>query len=356
MFQKGILVGFLSLGFIAFLPTIVSAETCGGQGGVCQPLCDLGTSYQTPSDDCLEECCVPTGASTSNVGAACSGDNIGGAGTCQFSNDCSPSNTDASGSCTGGTICCLTPPAAVVPGAGNVCRGNPSGQAGICRQICNINLERGETDAVNCGSVSCCVSIGTVNTGPGSTTTAAPTTTGPTGGMVTVGVTNPLGFTKVEDLLGKILTYLQGLIVIFSLIMIAIGAFLYIASAGNSGRVETAKKCITAALIGLAIAIAAPAFLRQISDILGWSAATLPAGAGTTLTLIQIANNILSFLLSVVGVIALIMLVVGAFMYLTAAGDEDRIDTGKNIVKYSIIGIAIALGAMVLVRQVANFL
>ena len=49
------------------------------------------------------------------------------------------------------------------------------------------------------------------------------------------------------------------------------------------------------------------------------------------------------------------MLVVGAFMYLTAAGDEDRIDTGKKIVKYSIIGIAIALAALVLVRQVASF-
>jgi glucose uptake protein GlcU len=59
--------------------------------------------------------------------------------------------------------------------------------------------------------------------------------------------------------------------------------------------------------------------------------------------------------LSIVGVVALIMLVVGAFMYLTAAGEEDRIDTGKSIVKYSIIGIAIALAALVLVRQVASF-
>lgn len=178
---------------------------------------------------------------------------------------------------------------------------------------------------------------------------------GPATGTVTVGVTNPLSFNTVNDLLGRVLTFLQTFIVILALIFIVIGAFLYISSGGDSGRVETAKKCITAALIGLALGIAAPAFLRQISDILGWTAAP-PAGVGTSLTLIQIATNILNFLLSVVGVVALIMLVVGAFMYLTAAGDEDRIDTGKKIVKYSIIGITIALAALVLVRQIAAFL
>lgn len=181
-------------------------------------------------------------------------------------------------------------------------------------------------------------------------------TGGPTGGTITVGVSNPLSFTTVNDLLGRVLTFLQSFIVILALIFIVIGGFIYVTSGGDSGRITTAKNCITAALIGLAIGIAAPAFLRQISEILGWNAATTPAGVGTSLTLIQIATNILNFLLSIVGVVALIMLVAGAFMYLTAAGDEDRIDTGKKIVKYSIIGITIALGALVMVRQVANFL
>lgn len=42
-------------------------------------------------------------------------------------------------------------------------------------------------------------------------------------------------------------------------------------------------------------------------------------------------------------------------MYMTSAGDEDRMDTGKKIVQYSIIGIAIALGSLVLVTQLARF-
>lgn len=119
---------------------------------------------------------------------------------------------------------------------------------------------------------------------------------------------------------------------------------------------EAAKKCILGAMIGLALGIAAPAFLREIYKIVqGRDPLNLPPGVGTSLTLLQIATNVLNFLLTIIGILAIIMLVIGGMMYLLAAGDEDRIDRGKKIVKYSIIGIIIALGSMVLVRQLAAF-
>lgn len=117
---------------------------------------------------------------------------------------------------------------------------------------------------------------------------------------------------------------------------------------------KTAKGAITAAMIGLAIGLAAPSFLKEIGTVLGWGAVSSTAVAGAA-TLSQIATSVLNFLLSIVGVLAIIMLVVGAIMYLTAAGDEDRIDTGKKIVTYSIIGIAVALSALVIVSQIAAF-
>jgi hypothetical protein len=50
------------------------------------------------------------------------------------------------------------------------------------------------------------------------------------------------------------------------------------------------------------------------------------------------------------------MLIVGGIMYLTSAGDDDRISTAKKIVTYSIIGIFISLASLVIVRQIANLL
>ena len=190
--------------------------------------------------------------------------------------------------------------------------------------------------------------------------TAPPDVVGPGGTTLTTVTpytsrfTNPLTFSTVNDLLTRILGFLQGFIVTIAIIFIVIGGFLYITSAGNDGRMETAKNCVLAALIGLALGIAAPAFLKEIYTILGTDT-TIPAGVGTTLSLLQIASNVLSFLLTIIGILAIIMLVIGGIMYLMAAGNEDQIDRGKKIVKYSIIGILIALASLVLVKQVAGF-
>jgi hypothetical protein len=163
-----------------------------------------------------------------------------------------------------------------------------------------------------------------------------------------------LAFNTVEQVLDSILGTLRSIIVILSLVFIVIGAVLYITSAGDEGRMKTAKGAITAAMIGLAIGLAAPSFLKEIGSVLGWGAVNSSAVAGAV-TLSQIATNVLNFLLSIVGILAIIMLVVGGIMYLTAAGDEDRIDSGKKIVKYSIIGIVVALAALVIVSQIAAF-
>ena len=167
--------------------------------------------------------------------------------------------------------------------------------------------------------------------------------------------TNPLKYDTVEGVLDSILDTLRNIIVILSLVFIVIGAILYITSAGNDKQMTMAKGAITAAMIGLAIGLAAPSFLKEIGTVLGWDASVNQDALVGAKTLSQIARNVLDFLLSIVGVLAIIMLVVGGIMYLTAAGNEDQLDSGKKIVKYSIIGIAVALASLVIVSQIATF-
>lgn len=169
----------------------------------------------------------------------------------------------------------------------------------------------------------------------------------------TITFCNPLEFSTVEGLLTSLLNSLQGVIVVLSIIFIIIGAIFYITSGGSEKRIETAKKAITASMIGLAIGIAAPTFLKEIYTILG--AGSIPEELSGAPTITTIALNTLNFLLSVIGTLALIMLVAGSIMYLTAAGSEDQIDQGKKIIKFSVIGIVVALAAMVIVKQIANF-
>lgn len=172
--------------------------------------------------------------------------------------------------------------------------------------------------------------------------------------IVSSNIENPLELDTVQEVLDSVLGSLQAIIAILSIIFIVIGGILYMTAAGDEGRVRTAKGAITAAMVGLALGIGAPSFLKQIGETLGWGD-IVSGPVSEAETLAGIATNVLNFLLSIVGVIGIIMLVIGGLMYLTAAGDEDRINSGKKIVNYSIIGIAVALAALVIVTQIAKF-
>lgn len=180
--------------------------------------------------------------------------------------------------------------------------------------------------------------------------------------------TNPLQYDTVEGLLVSLMDGLRAIVVVLSLVFIVIGAVMYIVSSGNEKLMTMGKNAIMASMIGLAIGIAAPSFLHEIYSIAGEEDATIVCAdlegeamdecqrvLEGSLTLSQIALNVLNFLLSIVGVLSIIMLVAAGMMYITAAGDEGRMETGKNMAKWAIVGTAVALGAMVIVKQIARF-
>ena len=63
---------------------------------------------------------------------------------------------------------------------------------------------------------------------------------------------------------------------------------------------------------------------------------------------IKVTNFILGFL----GFIAILVIVYGGFMYVTAAGKEDKAETGKKSITYAIIGILVILGSYAIVNTV----
>ena len=128
-------------------------------------------------------------------------------------------------------------------------------------------------------------------------------------------------------------------------------------SSSNEEMINRAKSTIGGAVIGLSLALAAPTFLKEIKTILGGQAGKNADDiVAKALTIKEVAERILTLLLSVIGIIGIIGLVIGGVFYLTAYGDEDRINKAKTIITSSLIGIAIAFAASIIVRQVANLL
>jgi membrane protease YdiL (CAAX protease family) len=148
---------------------------------------------------------------------------------------------------------------------------------------------------------------------------------------------------------GGILPWLQGIVATIALVFFVIGAVMYMTGGVDEGNVKQGKATMTAALAGFALALAAPTFLKEIYGIFGASSST----AGPTL--IGISLNVLKFLISIVGILGTIMLVVSGLSYMGSAGADDKAKSAKKMATYAVIGIALALAALIIIRQVTKF-
>ena len=90
----------------------------------------------------------------------------------------------------------------------------------------------------------------------------------------------------------------------------------------------------------------------------GLSNAGKESGYGTkpARSFVSAAGEIVNVLLSFLGVVFLILIIYGGYLWLTAGGNEEQIKKAKGIIKTSIIGIVIILSARIIsefvIRQI----
>lgn len=68
--------------------------------------------------------------------------------------------------------------------------------------------------------------------------------------------------------------------------------------------------------------------------------------------LTALLTNVMSFLISIFGAIAVLMVIVGGVMYITAAGDSQRAKLAKKTILGAVIGVIVALMAWVIVNTI----
>lgn len=72
------------------------------------------------------------------------------------------------------------------------------------------------------------------------------------------------------------------------------------------------------------------------------------AGFGTEMSVGQIVSYVIKIFLSLLGVIFIILIIYAGFMWMTAAGSEEKISLAKKIMGSAIIGLAIVLAAYII--------
>lgn len=145
---------------------------------------------------------------------------------------------------------------------------------------------------------------------------------------------------------------LQFIVVGVTVVIIIVAGIIYIFSGANVSLAEKAKLTLMGAVLGFAIVIGASILINEVGRALGWQGVQDQSGQGAH----GIVARTITFLFSILGAISIGGILTGAIYYLTAAGDESRVNTGKKIVIYSIIGTAIALSATLIVRQVESIM
>lgn len=69
-------------------------------------------------------------------------------------------------------------------------------------------------------------------------------------------------------------------------------------------------------------------------------------------TIYQIVENILMWLLAILGIAGVLGFVISGIFYLISAGNDDLIDRAKSAMKYSIYGVIVGLLGFVVIRAV----
>lgn len=74
----------------------------------------------------------------------------------------------------------------------------------------------------------------------------------------------------------------------------------------------------------------------------------------TATTLSENIGNIIKVALSLVGTIFLALTVYAGFLWMTAQGDESKVEKAQNIIRAAVIGLIIALSAYGITKFVVN--
>ena len=132
--------------------------------------------------------------------------------------------------------------------------------------------------------------------------------------------------------------------------MIIFSGAKYMTARGNLDNQAVARKAMSQAVIGLAIAVLA-------SPVVGFVVSRLSGGAAISgLTVQDIVDNGLTLIYWLLGVMAAAMIIFGSYQLLTSKGFPDRALTARHTILGAVIGLALVLLAAFVTNVVMGIL
>ncbi len=204
---------------------------------------------------------------------------------------------------------------------------------------------------------------------------------------------NPGNEKSLDERISSFISLFLSFLGVIFLILMIFGGYNWMTAAGDEKKIDKAKDTIRAAIIGLIIIIAAYAIsIFVVSRIWGATTTTpvqsllmptvvyaqnnppitgssspmldrlkgVGTGAGygeaTETSLMQVLGIVINGLLGLLGAIFIILMLVAGYNWMTAAGDDEKINKAKDTIRASIIGLIIIAGAFAIWNFLATYL
>ncbi len=180
----------------------------------------------------------------------------------------------------------------------------------------------------------------------------------------------PVNSTKICDPTGagnllefaKMVARMVGVILGWTVIvMVMFAGFRFIMARGNEEEVTKAKSALQWTLSGFVLALFAYLIVFAVNDFLGGKTefgdgpqAPEDLNPINHATFGLLLENIMMRFLQIAGLIAILMIIINGFRYITARGDDEQVSSAKSGIQWSVLGLVIILLAYVLVVATAK--
>ncbi len=173
---------------------------------------------------------------------------------------------------------------------------------------------------------------------------------------------NPLGAnTTPWELFSRIASGLNFVTGVIALVVVVVGGYMILTAAGNSERFGKGKRAVVFAIIGLIVTTASYTILITTINVL--TGGSLPSfrSSSELVDPLSLTNDlsafgvslyggrVLKFMVQGLGALTVLMFVWAGFLWLTAAGNQTRIEQAKKTLGYAIIGVVLVLSSYIFI-------
>jgi len=150
------------------------------------------------------------------------------------------------------------------------------------------------------------------------------------------------------ELVSLMWAYGSNVLTALAIFFIVLGAFYTIASAGNEERISQGKQMIFGSVASLIIVLLSGVLIQILHK---------PA-EGTKGVLSEVPDVIgrtTNILVGAIGAFTVLMLIYAGLLYVTAHGNEDRIEKAQRAIRYAFIGLVLGVLAFTITNTVIRF-